>query len=174
MTATPEIATKYVDTCPEPNPPPTSVIVDASNIAFAGALADGRPRLKPLCYVIDELQRFAIANVVIADASLRHRIDDRPAYEALVRSRFILQAPAGTAADRYMVLLAQKRQAEGERVLVLTDDRLADQNAPGLKRMTYMVVGDNEVLFDPPLKGLSTRQTEPYGQQQSMLEGRPL
>lgn len=171
MTATPEIATKSVDTWPESRPPPTSVIVDASNIAFAGARADGGPRLKPLCYVIDELQRAAIASVVIADASLRHRIDDRPAYEALVRSRFILQAPAGTAADRYMVLLAQKRQAEGERVLILTDDRLADQNAPGLERMTYMVIGDNEVLFDPPLKVLGSVQTKPFDQQQSILEG---
>lgn len=139
---------------------PTFVIVDASNVAFAGARGDGKPRLRPLCYLMDELLRASVPNVVIADASLRYRIDDKPAYDALVRGRFILQAPAGIPADRYMILLAQKRKAEGERVLILTDDRLLDQDVSSLKRMTFMVIGDEEILLDPPLDTLRLREAD--------------
>jgi hypothetical protein len=70
-----------------------------------------------------------------------------------------------------MVLLAQKRKSEGEQVLILTDDRLLDQNVSGLERMTYMVIGDEEILLDPPLDALSSRQTESDTLQSSPPDG---
>ena len=140
------------------------VIVDGSNVAHAAAGADGVPVLRALCQVIDELHRASLSHVVIADASLRHRIDDRAGYEALVRGRLVLQAPAGCSADRFIVVLGRKRESEGQSVRILTADRLADHDAAGLARIAFMVISTEEILCDPPIDTLGSVAPVPAGE----------
>lgn len=157
MTATLESDSQTSEPCPEPKAPNTLVIVDASNIALSRRDRNGKGSFRTLAHVIDQVIEARLAHAIIADASLRHRIDEPVAYEALVHSGSILQAPAGASADRFIVLLARKRESEGQRVLILTNDRLANESAAGLERIRFLAVSEHETLFDPSLEQVGER-----------------
>lgn len=132
------------------------VILDASNVAFGGSGGERKARLSLLLEVTSQVPKAGCELKVVADASLRHRIDDKQAYEGFVRAGFILQAPAGRSADQFIAHLARKRLAEGQKVFLLTNDLL--RQMPDLEdlRITFLVVSEQEVLFDPPLASLRT------------------
>lgn len=131
------------------------VILDASNIAFGGTGGERKARLSLLLEVASQVPKAGCELKIVADASLRHRIDDKQAYEGFVRAGFVLQAPAGRSADQFIAHLARKRLAEGQKVRLLTNDLL--RQLPDLEhlRITFLVVSDGEVLFDPPLGTLA-------------------
>jgi hypothetical protein len=135
------------------------VIVDASNVAFGGSHGGQKARLDLLLEVVSQVPKAGCELKVVADASLRHRIDKREEYEGFVRDGFFLQAPAGRSADQFIVLLVNKRQAEGQQVRILTNDLLRQH--PGLEpmRITFLEVSEGEVVFDPPLGSLNPRRT---------------
>jgi hypothetical protein len=130
------------------------ILVDASNVAFAGNSGPHQPRLRRLIRVLEEIREARIPVLVIADASLRHRIDDRNGLEQLIRNGFVLQAPAGCDADRFLAQLAVKRAKEGHRPLILTDDLLREYPDAEPFRFPFLVVSDSEVLFYTPLSSL--------------------
>ena len=131
------------------------LIVDASNVAFGGPGESRKASLSLLLEVVSQIPKAGCELKAVADASLRHRIDEKQAYEGFVRSGFFLQAPAGRPADQFIALLARKRLSEGQRVHILTNDLL--RQLPDLEqlRVTFLVVSKAEVLFDPPLASLS-------------------
>ena len=47
--------------------------------------------------------------IVIVDAALHHEVDDADQLEALIRDQTIRQAPAGTDADRFILLTAHEQ-----------------------------------------------------------------
>lgn len=126
------------------------IIIDASNVAFGGSGGPGKAKLSLLLEVATQVATEGCELRIVADASLRHRIDDKQAYEGFVRAGFILQAPAGRSADQFIAHLARKRLAEGQQVHLLTNDLL--RQLPDLEhlRVTFLVVDEKEVLFDPP------------------------
>lgn len=126
------------------------LIVDASNVAFGNSGGGKKPCLAPLQDILREIPKGAYELKMIADASLRHRIDRREEYENLVRSGEVLQTPAGRSADQFMAQLARKRKAEGQKVQVLTNDLLREYPDLEPVRVTFLFVGDGEVVFDPP------------------------
>jgi hypothetical protein len=128
------------------------VIVDASNVAFGNSGGVRRPTLAALNLVLEKIPGKDYEVRVLADASLRHRIDRREEYEALVRSGVILQTPAGRSADQFMAHLARKRRSEGQKVLILTNDLLRQNPDLEPLRATFLVVEEGEVIFDPPLE----------------------
>lgn len=131
------------------------LIVDASNVAFGNSGLSRKPSLATLRVVLEKIpvERYEVK--VLADASLRHRIDRKEEYEALVRSGVILQTPAGRTADQFMAHLARKRRFEGQRVLILTNDLLRQYLDLEPLRATFLMVEDGEVIFDPPLEPAS-------------------
>jgi hypothetical protein len=139
------------------------VIVDASNVAFGGSHGGRKARLDLLLEVVSHIPRAGCELKVVADASLRHRIDKREEYEGFVRDGFFLQAPAGRSADQFIALIVKKRQAGGQQVWVLTNDLLRQH--PNLEpiRITFLEISEGEVVFDPPLGTLNPRRgpTEP-------------
>ena len=135
------------------------VIVDASNVAFGGSHGGRRARLDLLVEVVSQIPRAGCELKVVADASLRHRIDKREEYEGLVGDGFFLQAPAGRSADQFIALLAKKRQTEGQQVRVLTNDLLRQYPNLESMRITFLEISVGEVVFDPPLGTLNPRRT---------------
>ena len=121
----------------------TLVLVDASNVAHA---TEGEPpRLANILLVRDKLVDEGLEPVIVADAALRHRIDDRERYEQLVDGGDLKQAPAGTDADYFLLSFARELGA-----LILSNDRFKAHVAhfPEARErvIRYMIVADQVVL----------------------------
>ncbi len=130
------------------------VLVDGSNVAWAGYC---RPRLRNIAAIREQLQCVTSRVIVMVDASLRHRIDDRETLEAMIQAGDLVQVPAGRQADEFLLNLASRLQSRGETVHVLTNDRFPEKNDPAISRIAYLIVnlnGEEEWLFSPTLDSI--------------------
>lgn len=126
-----------------PRPQSERVIVDASNVAHS---TEKNPAsLANVRLVRDRLTEDGLTPILVADAALRHQIDDQDGYEALVQAGEIKQAPAGTDADYFILSFARELDAS-----VLSNDRFKDRIAsfPEVKDriIRYMIVAGEVVL----------------------------
>lgn len=143
MTAKPNSA---ADGQPDPrrDPPPRLVLVDGSNVAHS--TEGGRARLANIDAVRAKLREEGIDSVIVADAALRHQIDDAEAYERLVDEGVVRQAPAGTDADYFILSFAEELDAS-----VVSNDRFRDRidGFPEVRKrlIKYMIV-EGEVVFE--------------------------
>ena len=126
-----------------PRPQSERVIVDASNVAHSTEKSSAR--LANVRLVRDRLTEDGLTPILVADAALRHQIDDGDGYEALVKAGEIQQAPAGTDADYFILTFARELDAS-----VLSNDRFKDRIAqfPEVKRriIRYMILAGEVVL----------------------------
>ena len=136
------------------------LVVDASNVAFGSSGSVRKPCLATLMEVLSKIPSAGYEVRVLADASLRHRIDKREEYEELVRAGKILQTPAGRPADQFIAHLTKKRMLEGQKVLVLTNDMLREHSDLEALRVTFLLVDKGEVIFDPPLENMPVTRRE--------------
>ena len=120
------------------------VLVDASNVAHA--TEGGEARLANIRLVQEKLREEGLDPVVVADAALRHQIDDRNRYEEMIENGLVHQAPAGTDADYFILSFAREMG-----VPILTNDRFRDRAAefPDERDriIRYMIV-DGEVVLE--------------------------
>jgi hypothetical protein len=120
------------------------VLVDASNVAHAGESTAAR--LANILLVRDKLIAEGLEPIIVADAALRHQIDDPEGYERLVESGTLRQAPAGTDADYFILSFARELEAA-----ILSNDRFKDRIAHFAEVqdhiIRYMIVAD-EVVFE--------------------------
>ena len=83
--------------------------------------------------------------LVVADAALRHQVDDAEAYERLVATCTVHQAPAGTDADYFILSFARELDA-----VVVSNDRFRDRirSFPEVRDriVRYMILEDEVVL----------------------------
>lgn len=119
------------------------VIVDASNVAHS---TEGpKPRLENITVMVAKLREEGYEPVVLADAALRHHIDDGAAYERMVEAGEIRQAPAGTDADYFILSFAREMDAN-----VVSNDRFKDrlEAFPEARErvIRYMIVNGEVVL----------------------------
>jgi hypothetical protein len=118
-------------------------IIDASNVAHSGEGSAARTRYIRLMW--DKLAEAGYEPIVVADAALRHQVDDAESYERLVESGVVHQAPAGTDADYFILNFARELEA-----VIVSNDRFRDRLAsfPELRRriVRYMILEDEVVL----------------------------
>ena len=118
------------------------MIVDASNVAHS---TEGVASLANVRLVRDRLTEDGLTPILVADAALRHQIDDAPNYEGLVKAGEIKQPPAGTDADYFILSFARELGAS-----VLSNDRFKDRlkSFPEASErvIRYMIVADEVVL----------------------------
>jgi hypothetical protein len=96
------------------------VLVDGSNVAHATEGEDAR--LGNIQLVMQKLSSDGFTPLIVADAALRHQIDDKAAYEKLVDDGVVHQAPAGTDADYFILSFARQLGAR-----ILSNDRFRDR-----------------------------------------------
>jgi hypothetical protein len=118
-------------------------LVDASNVAHS---TEGeRPRLENILLVREKLLEEGLEPIVVADAALRHQIDDRAGYERLVDDGAVKQAPAGTDADYFILSFARELEAS-----IVSNDRFRDRidKYPEVREriIRYMIVAGEVVL----------------------------
>jgi hypothetical protein len=121
-----------------------TVIVDGSNVAHS---SEGeKAALENIRIIRDKLIEEGYEPVVLADAALRHQIDDGEGFEALVEAGTIKQAPAGTDADYFILSFARELDAN-----IVSNDRFKDrvEAFPEVKKrvIRYMIV-NGEVVFE--------------------------
>ncbi|MBR9988900.1 MAG: hypothetical protein KFH98_04045 [Gemmatimonadetes bacterium] len=119
-------------------------IIDGSNVAHS--TEGDRVRLENIRIVAAKLVEEGYSPVIVADAALRHQIDDKPGYERMVEEGRIRQAPAGTDADYFILSFARELAA-----VVVSNDRFKDrlEAFPEAREnvIRYMIVKD-EVVFE--------------------------
>jgi hypothetical protein len=120
------------------------VLVDASNVAHS--TEGGEARLRNIRLVEDKLRGEGLEPIIVADAALRHQIDDKTTYEKLIDEGRVHQAPAGTDADYFILSFAREMDAR-----ILTNDRFRDRVKDFPKErnrvIRYMIV-DGEVVLE--------------------------
>lgn len=119
------------------------MLVDGSNVAHS---SEGeRARLANILLVVEKIREEGLEPIVVADAALRHQIDDSAAYEKLVEDGKVKQAPAGTDADYFILSFARELEAS-----VVSNDRFRDRISKyqdvGERIIRYMIVADEVVL----------------------------
>jgi hypothetical protein len=122
---------------------PPKALVDGSNVAYSGG---DEARLENLKIVVRKLRKEGYDAIVVADAALRHQIDDKEGYERRVDEGKIRQAPAGTDADYFLLAFARELDA----VIVSNDlfrDR-ADAFPEARERMIRYMILEQEVVFE--------------------------
>ena len=126
-----------------PEPDERIVLIDGSNVAHS---SEGeKPRLANILVVADKLREEGMEPIIVADAALRHQIDDRGAYEKLVDDGKIKQPPAGTDADYFILSFARELGAS-----IVSNDRYRDRISryPEVEEriIRYMIVANEVVL----------------------------
>ena len=121
-----------------------TVIIDGSNVAHSSE--GDRAHLDNIRVVRDKLRDEGYEPVIVADAALRHQIDDEPAFEQMVESGEIRQAPAGTDADYFILSFARELDAS-----IVSNDRFKDRREafPEVQHrvIRYMII-NGEVVFE--------------------------
>jgi len=121
-----------------------TVIVDGSNVAHS---SEGeKAQLSNIRVIMGKLRDEGYLPVVVADAALRHQIDDEAGFEQMVEAGEIRQAPAGTDADYFILAFARELDAT-----VVSNDRFKDrvQAFPDVRErvIRYMII-NGEVVFE--------------------------
>lgn len=121
-----------------------TVIVDGSNVAHSSE--GDKAQLDNIRAVRDKLVEEGYEPVILADAALRHQIDDERAFELMVESGEIRQAPAGTDADFFILAFARELEAT-----IVSNDRFKDrvEAFPEVRDrvIRYMII-NGEVVFE--------------------------
>lgn len=125
------------------DPVSNTVIVDGSNVAHS---TEGeQAQLANLLAVRDKLCEDGLEPIIVADAALRHQIDDAARYEQLVEQGHVRQAPAGTDADYFILSFARELNAS-----IVSNDRFRDRikEFPEVRNrvIRFMIVQDEVVL----------------------------
>ena len=128
---------------PDNGPTDKAVLVDGSNVAHA--TEGGEARLDNIQLVMRKLSDEGFNPLIVADAALRHQIDDKAAYEKLIDDGVVHQAPAGTDADYFILSFAREMGAR-----ILTNDRFRDRASEFADErdriIRYMIVNGAVVL----------------------------
>ena len=99
------------------------VVIDASNVAHFGKKDDSSPKLDYILSAVKALEDRGHDFVIIADASLKHTIDDKKRYSHLLEEEAIEEVPAGNNADHFILKLAEEENAK-----ILSNDAFREFN----------------------------------------------
>lgn len=120
------------------------VLVDGSNVAHS---SEGeKARLRNIELVVEKLVGEGLEPIVVADAALRHQIDQAEKYERLIDDGEIRQAPAGTDADYFILAFARELDA-----FIVSNDRFRDRQdsfPDARERMIRYMIVEDEVVFE--------------------------
>ncbi len=126
------------------------VVVDASNVAHHVKNENRQPQMSNILAAVKALEESGDEFVIIADASLRHEIDDREGFERLLESDNVEEVPAGNDADHFILDIATREKAK-----VLSNDKFRDYAAEfrNIASMRIPFVIDNgRLTFGKPKK----------------------
>ena len=126
------------------------VVVDASNVAHNVKNENSQPQMINILAAVKALEESEDEFVIIADASLRHEIDDKDAFLKLLESDNVEEVPAGNDADHFILEIAYSEKAK-----ILSNDKFRDYAAEFKNINSFripFVIKDNRLTFGRPKK----------------------
>jgi hypothetical protein len=145
-------------------------LIDGSNVAHASE--GDAARLANILLVRDKLAEQGFDPIIVADAALRHQIDDSAEYEKLVADGTVHQAPAGTDADYFLLSFAKELDAA-----LVSNDRFRDRSqqfASVRQQIIRYMILETVVVFErppPPRKRGARPHTETPGRHYGRSRG---
>jgi hypothetical protein len=123
------------------------ILVDAANVAWTNRNGPhDRASFENLQQVCERLRQLGYDPIFIADASLRHDIDKPHELNRLEQDGTIMQSPAGTQADYFLLATARREHRQ-----ILSNDAFRDrqQEFPEAwqERVPFMII-DGQVVID--------------------------
>ncbi len=116
------------------------VIIDASNVAHFGKGKEGQPSLNNILKAIEALKGLGYEPFAIADAPLRHEIDNKEEFNKILEEGKVQQVPSGTTADHFILKIAYEENAK-----ILSNDMFREYNDEfkdiASKRIPYDIKG---------------------------------
>lgn len=97
------------------------IVIDASNVAYFSKNNNNQPQMSNILAAVRALEESEDEFVIIADASLRHEIDDKVKFEELLNNDNVEEVPPGNDADHFILDIAEKENAK-----VLSNDKFRD------------------------------------------------
>ncbi len=136
-------------------------VVDASNVVLHGPKPQKKGRIENLLIVMKALQERGFVVYAVADASLRHKVDRPDILEKLIQKGKVLQAPAGTPADYFLLSIA-----DNEYGLVVSNDVFKEWRElfPWVRdryRVVRYLIAGNKVYFYPDIRPKKKRKKQP-------------
>lgn len=131
-----------------------SVVIDGSNVAHNSVSSSEKPTIANLILMVKYLKAKGFTDIlIIADASLRHKINDLDRLEELSEIAKYEIAPAATSADKFIISYVKSKHC-----LVISNDSFKEHKVLDpwtamnidFYRLTFMIT-DGEV-FMPDLK----------------------
>jgi hypothetical protein len=123
-------------------------IVDGSNVALEARSFKEGGRLRQLELLMEKLSQVKGSVVtVIVDANLRHHVDRRDDLERMIKDRTVLQAPAQTDADEFILMTAESHRAREEEVVIISNDRYQDYIKRYQPRFDWVKRAQQQFMF---------------------------
>ena len=131
-----------------------SVVIDGSNVAHNSVKSSEKPSIGNLILMVKYLKKVGFSDIlIIADASLRHKLSDLHRLEELSKIAKYEIAPAATSADKFIISYVKSKHC-----LVISNDAFKEHKVVDTwtamnidyYRLTFMIT-DGEV-FMPDLK----------------------
>lgn len=110
------------------------VVIDASNVAHFSQNNISKPLMSNILAAVNALEESGDEFVIISDASLRHKIDDKETFEKLLESDNVEEVPSGNDADHFILDIATKENAK-----ILSNDKFRDY-ADEFRNIKSMVI----------------------------------
>ena len=98
-----------------------SLYVDIANILYMDHDGHGKLKVKNIPKLIETLKNQGYSPILIADASIKHEVDDKKKYDRMVVEKIVREAPEGRPADIFILEQARKEDCK-----FLTNDLYRD------------------------------------------------
>jgi len=92
--------------------PNKMMIVDLANILYQDKNENQELKVENIIKVHRAVFSMGYTPTMIADASTKHKMDDKSLYEGLIEDGFVVQSPAGTKADEYVLEVAKAEKSK--------------------------------------------------------------
>jgi hypothetical protein len=133
---------------PSKGSPTVHYIVDGSNVAMEARTFKEGGLLNQIVLIVDKLAQVKGSSVtVIVDANLRHHVDRKDDLETMINDREVLQAPAQTDADEFILMTAEAHRSRGEEVLIVSNDRYQDYIKKYKPRFDWIRKAQRQFMF---------------------------
>lgn len=124
-----------------------AILVDAANVAFFNRDApNAKASIDNLLAMHQQLERLGYRPIFIADAALKYKVDDQQRLDRLEQEGQILQAPAGTQSDYFLLALSTR-----ENLPIVSNDVYRDRAAEfpeAVKRRVPFMIVEGDVLIE--------------------------
>jgi hypothetical protein len=130
-------------------------VIDGANIAYIEESQKRDPKVANVLAVRLAVEKKGYEPIVIIDASLIYKIDDRQQLEKMIDDQEVHQAPAETDADYFVI-----KTAEDYHAIIISNDRYEpyQKEFPWIeeRRVPVLMINGQAELYEPKLEELSS------------------